>query len=145
MGGREGGTSGGHSMCQIQGVCPSHTDISWGAGRTPPDPCTAPQGPTVHSKTITVAFRAATWDQKTHSWIFPEVRQDLKGEKYNMAGKLPEAHCKRDSTGREKGWRQENPQQWHLSGPHHTVVAQKATSNKALELAAFSQPKRESK
>lgn len=149
---------GGRKECLLNTVCarsrgfvPSRTDISWGAGGTPPDLCMAPQGCTVQSKTITVAFRAATCDQKTHSWIFPEVRQALKGEKNNMVGKLPEGHCKRDSA--QQGGRRDGGRRIPHSGIYPVPatqdpcgsLAQKATSNKALELAAFSQPKNESR
>lgn len=64
---REGIWEGGREECLVNTACarsrgfvPSRTDISWGAGGTPPHLCKAPQGPTVQSKTITVAFRAAT-------------------------------------------------------------------------------------
>lgn len=85
------------ACARSRGFVPSRTDISWGAGGTSPHLYMAPKSRTVQSKTITVASSAATCDQKTHSWIFPEVSQDLKGGKYNMAGKLPEGHCKKDS------------------------------------------------
>lgn len=139
------------ACARSRGFVPSWTDISWGAVGTPPALCMAPQSCTVQSKTITVAFRAATCNQKTHSWIFPEVRQALKGEKNNMAGKLPEEHYKRDSA--QQGGRRDGGRRIPHSGicPVPTTqdpcgsLAQKATSNKALELAAFSQPKNEPK
>lgn len=128
----------------------------------------APQGSTVQSKTITVAFRAATCIHKAHSWIFPEVRQALKGEKKPKI--TWQENCQRDiakgtqhsreGAGMGKGASPAGlvgtrdggrripsngicpvPSTWDPCGS----LAQKATSSKALELAAFSQPKNESK
>lgn len=68
-----------------------------------------------------------------------------------MAGKLPEGHCRRDSA--QQGRSREGGRSIPSSGICPVPItqdpwgslAQKATSNKGLELAAFSQPKNEFK
>lgn len=62
-------------------------------------------------KKITAAFRAVMCNQKTHSWIFPEVRLGLKREKKPTAGYLPPcqrgtakpAQPSREAEGEEAG------------------------------------------
>lgn len=62
-------------------------------------------------KKITATFRAVMCNQKTHSWIFPEVRLGLKREKKPMAGYLPScqrgtaksAQPSREGEGEEAG------------------------------------------